>query len=122
MGEEGAELWNLVSDRLNIPIRRDKMEVIDRKFTFKATSIGSGKAYTQKNALVFLAKDKFLPELLDAYYKICVREGADERQIMGVVLLKERVLAWQRKNEKKVHLPDVKPGKEEQRVCKENKC
>lgn len=121
MGEEGAELWNPISDRQTIPMRRDKMEVIDRKFKFKAVSNKSGKTYTEKNALVFLLKDALLPDLLDKYMELCAKYKVDERQIMGVSLLKDRVLAWQRKNEKQVHIPDVAIGKEEKRVCKPNK-
>ena len=97
------------------------MEVIDRKFKFRAVSNKSGKIYTEKNALVFLLKDALLPSLLDKYMELCASKNVDERQIMGVSLLKDRVLAWQRKNEKKVHVPDVEKGKEEKRVCKPNR-
>ena len=121
MGEEGAELWNPISDRLIIPMRRDKMEVIDRKFKFKAVSVKSGKVYTEKNALVFLLKDGLLPDLLDKYMELCSKSNVDERQIMGLSLLKDRVLKWQRANEKKVKLPDVSEGKEEKIVCKPNR-
>lgn len=97
------------------------MEVIDRKFKFKAISNKSGKVYTEKNALVFLIKDALLPDLLDKYKELCIHANVDDRQIRGVELLKDRVLAWQRKNEKKVHYPDIEQGKEEKRVCKPNK-
>lgn len=97
------------------------MEVIDRKFKFKAVSNKSGKVYTEKNALVFLLKDALLPDLLDAYIGLCGRAQVDERQLLGMQLLKDRVLAWQRKNQKKVHMPDVEAGKEEKRVCKPNR-
>jgi hypothetical protein len=120
--EEGAELWNPVSDRLTIPMERSYMEaIIDRKYTFKAVSNKSGKVYTEKNALVFLLKDALLPDLLDKYYELCSNKGADERQLVGLKLLKDRVLKWQRKNESKVRIPDVEPGKEEKRICKPNK-
>ena len=36
-------------------------------------------------------------------------------------LLKDRVLKWQRANEKRVKLPDVEKGEEEKKVCKPNK-
>jgi len=100
---------------------RDKMEVIDRKFKFKAVSNKSGNKYTEKNALVFLLKDALLPDMLDAYIGLCASKGVDERQIMGTSLLKDRVVKWQRENIKKVKLPDVSIGKEEQRVCKANR-
>lgn len=120
MGEEGAELWNPISDRLIIPMRRSRMEAIDRKFRIAATSLKSGKGYSQSNAVLFLATDALLPDLLDKYYELCASRGVDARQLRGVELLKERVIAWQRKNTKKVHVPDVEEGKEEKRVCKDN--
>lgn len=97
------------------------MEIIDRKFKFKAVSNKSGKKYNEKNAIVFLLKDALLPDLLDKYMELCAKANVDERQIMGVSLLKDRVLKWQRKNQKLVHIPDVEPGKEEKRVCKANR-
>ena len=96
------------------------MERIDRKFKFVAVSEKSGKKYTQANAIVFLVKDALLPDLLDKYLGLCSKAGVDQRQMTGVLLLKERVLAWQRKHETKVHIPDVQIGKEELRVCKAN--
>jgi hypothetical protein len=101
-------------------MRRDKMEALDRKFKFTAISVKSGKKYTEKNAIVFIAKDSLLPNLLDHYVELCAQANVDERQMLGVKLLKDRTVAWQRKNIKKVHKPDVEQGKEEKRVCKAN--
>lgn len=112
--------WLEAKSRNNKYKGRDKMEVIDRKFKFRAVSIQSRKVYTEKNAILFLAKDALLPELLDKYIDLC--EGkADERQTKAVGLLKDRVLRWQRENQTKVHVPDVEVGKEEKRVCKPNR-
>lgn len=97
------------------------MEVLDRKFKFKAISIKSGKRYTQQNAIVFLVKDSLLPNLLDKYIELCSQAQVDERQLRGMQLLKDRVMRWQRENMKKVHPPDVEIGDEEKRVCKANK-
>jgi UV DNA damage repair endonuclease len=96
-------------------------EVIDRKFKIDAISLNTGKKYTHNNSVLFLAKDELLPKLLDKYHELCVEAKVDNRQLLGVSLLKERVIAWQRKNIKKVHLPDVSEGKEEKRICKNNK-
>lgn len=98
------------------------MEAIDRKFIIVSKSLKTGKQYTQANAVLFLAKDALLPDLLDKYRDLAIEKGVDERQIRGIELLKERVIAWQRKNVKKVHMPDVEEGKEEKRVLKPNKC
>jgi hypothetical protein len=96
------------------------MEVLDRKFKFTAVSNKTGNVYTEKDAIVFLAKDSLLPNLLDHYVELCAQANVDERQMLGVKLLKDRVLTWQRKNVKKVHKPDVEQGKEEKKVCKAN--
>lgn len=97
------------------------MEVIDRKFKFSAVSNKSGKTYTEKDAIVFLVKDSLLPNMLDRYIELCSQAQVDERQLKGIQLLKERVMIWQRGNQKKVHKPDVEEGLEEKRVCKANK-
>jgi hypothetical protein len=97
------------------------MAMIDRKFKIKAISNKSGKIYTENNAILFLLKDKNLPAMLVRYKELCVQSGADERQILGLDLLYDRVMKWQRKNDKKVHLADIDPGEEERRVCKPNK-
>ena len=96
------------------------MEAIDRKFKIEAVSLKSGKKYTQANGVLFLVKDALLPDLLDKYYALTVEKGADERQLLGIQLLKERVVTWQRMHIKQVHVPDVEVGKEEKRVCKDN--
>lgn len=96
------------------------MECIDRKFRISARSIKSGKRYSQANSILFLTTDILLPDLLDKYYELASQKGADNRQLIGITLLKERVIAWQRVNVNKVHLPDVEEGKEEKRVCKPN--
>jgi len=97
------------------------MEVIDRKFKFTAVSNKSGTKYTEKNAIVFLVKDSLLPNLLDKYIELCSQAQVDERQLLGMQLLKDRVMQWQRKYPKKVKRPDVDEGREEKRVCKANK-
>ena len=97
------------------------MECIDRKFKFTAISNKSGRKYTEKNALVFLVKDSLLPNMLDKYIELCGQAQVDERQLLGMQLLKDRVMEYQRKYPKKVKKPDVAEGREEKRVCKANK-
>ena len=95
--------------------------VIDKKFTFVATSVKSGNEYTERNAMIFLLKDALLPDLLDHYINLCIKNRVGTAQIVGIELLKERVLNWQRKHIKEVKLPDVDKEKEEKYVCKPNK-
>ena len=97
------------------------MEKIDRKYIIKATSISSGKIHTEKDSILFLLKDKLLPDLLDKYLELCSVTKVDERQMRGIQLLKDRVLTWQRANPNKVKLPDVAIGKEEKLVCRDNR-
>jgi len=97
------------------------MEIIDRKYRFEAVSISSGRKHSEKDAMIFLAEDKLLPEVLDFYAELCVRYNVDRRQLEGVKLVKERVLKYQEKHANKVDLPDVKEGKEYKRVCKPNR-
>lgn len=97
------------------------MEAIDRKYRFKAVSVASKRTHTQSDAVLFLAKDKLLPALLDSYIRLCVESGVDDKQTQGVVLLRERVMTYQRRNINKVRLPDVGDGKEAKRVLKPNK-
>jgi hypothetical protein len=97
------------------------MECIDRKYRFKAVSLASKRTHTHADAVLFLAKDQLLPALLEKYIELCRDNGVADSQIKGVMLLKERVLTFQRRNINKVQLPDVGDGKEEKRVCKPNK-
>lgn len=97
------------------------MEAIDRKYRFKAVSVASGRQHSQADGVLFLAKDKLLPALLDSYIRLCVESGVDDKQTQGVVLLRERVMTYQRRNINKVRLPDVGDGKEAKRVLKPNK-
>lgn len=97
------------------------MEIIDRKFIFVGASRKSQKKYTERNAILFVAHDAVLPDLLEKYQQLCQEKGVDERQLTAVSLLKERVVNWQRKNVKQVRVADVEQGKEEKRVCAPNK-
>lgn len=81
------------------------MEVIDRKFKFLAVNPCSGNVYTEKNAVVFCAKDKALVPALRAYAGACVAIDANPEHIESIDLLIERVAEYQRTIEVKV--PDT---------------
>jgi hypothetical protein len=83
---------------------------IDRKFTITATAVGSGKRYTEENAVLFLAKDRAFLLTLQDYIKHCRALGAAPEQIQAAQLLFERVRQYQATHETKV--PDVDPVKE----------
>jgi len=46
--------------------------MIDRKIKFVATNPCKGSVYTEENAIVFCAKDKAVPHMLDAYRDKCL--------------------------------------------------
>lgn len=85
---------------------------IDRKFRINAISEKSGKVYSEKEAMLFLAKDKALPNTLRFYMAECERIGADPGQIESVRLMIERVEKYQRENPELAKIPDVDPAKE----------
>lgn len=92
--------------------------VIDRKFKIVAEQSITKAKHTEKDAVLFLAKDKALPATLDFYREECERLGADPDQIQGVLKLIERVKEYQAKHAKKVKVADIAPGKESARVLK----
>jgi len=72
-----------------------KMEVIDRKFKFIAFNPCKGTIYTEKNAVLFLAKDAGLLPTLDRYLKFCENSGCDSNHIESIELLMGRVRRFQ---------------------------
>lgn len=96
------------------------MEDLDRKFIFTATKTKDGVTVTQKEAIIFLAKDNLLIPTLTYYKELCIRSGASDEQVVGVDLLINRVLTWRNCNQDKLKYPDI--GDEEaEYVCKPNK-
>ena len=79
--------------------------MIDRKFKFVATNPCKGNVYTEENAIVFVAKDKAVPRMLEAYIEKCkaLRCGSDH--IESLELLLERVVRYQIEIESRV--PDT---------------
>ncbi len=84
------------------------MEQIDRKFRFVAVNPVNGKVYTEDNAVVFVAKDKAVPAMLQAYKLECARIGTNSEHIISVGLLQERVERYQADVESRV--PDTVGG------------
>lgn len=80
---------------------------LDRKFKINAECIAHGHQYNENNAVLFLAKDKALPNTLRYYYEECYRLGAAQSQLEAIQLLIKRVDEWQHNNPTKV--PDVEP-------------
>lgn len=56
--------------------------------------------------ILFRAKDKLLPQLLEDYKKLCQDAGCQPQQIETLVPLIQQVKDWQTANQAKVKLPD----------------
>lgn len=83
-------------DHKEINQRKEKeMRVIDRKFRFIAVNPANGKIYTEKAAMVFVAKDAALLPTLRAYYHECKLLGCDENHMESIRLLLGRVVSFQ---------------------------
>lgn len=96
------------------------MEKIDRKFSILARSREHGNQHTEDDAVLFLAKDKALPETLRFYREECERIGADARQLLGIALLCERVETYQRLHPERLKVPDVDESPEGDRIVRPN--
>ena len=84
---------------------KEENSIIDWKYKFVATNPCSGSVHTEKDAIVFLAKDAAVPAMLKAYLAECVRLGCDELHREAVQLLFKRVVSYQNKSKREV--PDT---------------
>jgi hypothetical protein len=82
-------------------------EPIDRKFTFCATCTEHNHEHSHMDAMVFLAKDKALPETLVFYRAACEANGAKPEQLRGITLLIERVQRYQAEHPDLTKVADV---------------
>jgi|GEM_PF-1542284 len=87
-------------------------ERIDRKYTIAAYSQGSGRRHDERDAVLFLAKDKALPDTLEFYRQKCVQLGADDAQLHGLDLLIERIQRYQAAHRDRVKVADIDPVRE----------
>ena len=90
--------------------------VIDRKYRIIAINPCSGNVHTEKDAIVFLAKDSALPYALEEYLKQCKRLHCDETHLKSMRLLIARVDEYQ--NNVKVEIPDTNTACEIERCIK----
>lgn len=79
--------------------------VIDRKYQILAINPCSGNTHTEKDAVLFLAKDKALPAALKAYRVEIERLGSNPAHLESIDILIERVLKYQEQTGSKV--PDT---------------
>ncbi|MGI0023440.1 MAG: hypothetical protein ACRD9Q_11355 [Nitrososphaeraceae archaeon] len=98
------------------------MEQIDRKFTFTGYCTEHQPVHqcNEFNAMIFLAKDICLPDLLDSYHSIATIRGAKQKQLDGILLLRDRIIAWQKLHPEEVKIPDVDEGYKGDYIIKAN--
>lgn len=82
---------------------------IDTKFVFAAVSREHGHSHSHHDALIFLAHDIALPEILRAYKKAAKKRGASANQLAQIDSLTERVIAWQAAHPEAVKVADWDP-------------
>ena len=83
------------------------MEDLDRKFVFRATKTKDATTVTQKEAIIFLAKDNLLVPTLEFYKALCIRDGVSDVQTKGVGLLIDRIVKWRKANPAILDDPDI---------------
>jgi len=77
-------------------------KTVDRKFKILAVNPINCKYYTEKNSVLFVAKDAALPATLEFYKQECISLGCNAEHIASVELLIGRVMEFQNENESRV--------------------
>lgn len=87
-------------------------ERIDRKFMLKAVNL-RGEGFDEHHAVVFLARDKVLPDVLRFYKARLAEAGAAQDETDSIELLIARVEAYHAAHPDEVKVPDVADGTQE---------
>jgi hypothetical protein len=98
------------------------MEPVERKYSFTARCLEHAGVHlhTEADAVVFLAKDRALPDTLRCYATIARSLGAEPRQLEGIRLLIARVERWQAEHPEMLKVADVEPGAAGDPIVKPN--
>lgn len=97
------------------------MENIDRKFKISAVCHAHGHEYTEADGVFFKAGDAaFNERVINTYKEEALKLGAHQRQLLGIELMKDRVMKFKAENPAKVKVPDVDEGPEESLVNRPN--
>jgi hypothetical protein len=70
--------------------------VIDWKYKISAVNPCSGNEHTERDSVLFLAKDAAVPVMLRAYLAECERIGTNAEHLEAIELLIQRVETYQR--------------------------
>lgn len=68
---------------------------IDRKFEIMAVSKSSGNVYTEREAIILLARDPATLDAIRAYQDGCRRIGCSQQQLDSIESLYQRVISFQ---------------------------
>ena len=79
--------------------------ILDRKYKILAINPCSGSIHTEEDSVLFLAKDKFLPQVLQWYRDQCRMGGCDDSHLESISFLRERVIDFQKEHGAKI--PDT---------------
>jgi len=71
------------------------MSNIDRKYKIQAINPCSLNMHSENDSVLFLAKDKALPDTIEFYRNKCIELGANQAHMESIALLRERVIDYQ---------------------------
>lgn len=69
-----------------------------------------GTEIPESEFIVFRPADNAVPETLEFYRRLLVRQGASPEQVEAVVALQARVEAWRESHPGRCKVADVQPG------------
>lgn len=72
------------------------------EFKYGKVTLEKGTIPDDEPVVVFRAQDKMLPELLDAYHAMCVRDGSPIDHLVRIKETRARIVVWQREHKTKV--------------------
>ena len=80
------------------------MIIVDKKYTGVLTKADGSVI---NDWIVFRAKDKLVPEMIEAYIQICIDNDCEESHIIGMEGVLKRVRDYQRVFQSTVKIPDT---------------
>jgi len=72
--------------------------MIDEKYTLSAVNMKTARVHNEHDSVLFLAQDKAVPAMLDAYLEECEALDSPKEHLDGVRRLIRRINKFQREN------------------------
>lgn len=85
-----------------------QLSQLDGKFAGYVWRRRNGKV--EEQFVIFVPRDVWLPNVLEAYSELCKDGGCGEEQVESVERLRARVEVWQQENAPCLKLPDAERG------------